>query len=99
MSTLSTHEPAARTVPLILSEAEVAAVILFHHRQRQRIARLAGQIALGLCPEADHLPAKAKASALETCQDQSAAHEARSFELAALLKRSSKQPPSRHSAN
>lgn len=85
--TLSCSEPAARTQPMILSDAEVAAVILFHHRHRRRIAKLAGDIALGHCPGADHSTPEQKAAALELCQDQSCAHEARAMELTAQLKR------------
>lgn len=88
--TLRCHEPADRTVPLILSAAEVAAVILFHERQRKRIAKLAGEIALGLCKEAEHTTPAQKADALETCQTQSHAHEARAMELTQQLKRSAK---------
>lgn len=97
----SLQEPAARTVPVILSAAEVAAVILFHHRQIKRTARLAGEIALGLCKESHHITPVQKADALEECQTQSHAHEARAMELTQELKRAKAQPvySPMHSAN
>lgn len=83
----SAREPAERAVIVALSPAEVAAVILFHHRQRQRIAKLAGELSVDALT--DYTPDQI-GRALEECQDQRAAHEARSFELTAILR--TKQP-------
>lgn len=92
-TTFSCQEPAPRTVVAYLSNVEMAAVILFHERQRKRIARLAGELATGENPE--YTP-KQIGEALELCQDQRAAHQARALELSAQLRRSHAQKGSPH---
>lgn len=81
---LSCMEPAPRSIRVMLSNAELAAVLLYHERHRRRIARFAGELATG---EHGHLPPQQTAELLEECQDQRAHHQARAFELSAVLRR------------
>ena len=75
-----------------MSDAEIAGVILFHHRHMRRIERLAGRISTAPDP---HLTPPQITAALEECQSQRALHEARAFELVAKLQAPESPTPHR----